>query len=501
MALAFCTDSSKNVNGDLNFDTNLFANRPTDCEAEESIDDHYEIQRCVLWIQENSFLKVALQFPDQLLHCADVIALKLLEKVQSALIYVLADTSYSSCCVDEVAAEHAAADAIIHFGPACLTPCNRLPVLYIFGKQIVDVQHVAQEFLDVVPNTSMDSILIFDVSYFHASDSIYKTLSQYYLNLCQSELIIPTHGPTKDHASSDDNNYCVINGRRLKLKKGLVIEDYVLFFIGQEGPLLTKLLMTLNRCQLFSYDPHLRRARKESVNVNKLLQKRYYAVEKARDSRIVGILMGTLGMSRYLDVIERLKSVARHAGKKTYTIVVGRLNPSKLANFPEIDVFVFVACPDNSLLDSKEFYRPIITPFEFELACVENRQWTGEYITDFRELMPGASHYVPLNDLDQIREPSTNVSLITGRLNLISGRANDDDSSNSDRTLAKKDDHLTVAQIHNHSAGEYLMNRTWRGLNGDQTATVPVSVIQQGASGTASAYNHENNLMGNKDFL
>ena len=41
--------------------------------------------------------------------------------------------------------------------------------------------------------------------------------------------------------------------------------------------------------------------------------------------------------------------------KKSYTISVGKLNPSKLANFLEIECFVLVACPENSLIDSKVF--------------------------------------------------------------------------------------------------------------------------------------------------
>jgi len=74
-----------------------------------------------------------------------------------------------------------------------------------------------------------------------------------------------------------------------------------------------------------------------------------------------------------------------------YTFVVGKLNPAKLANFPEIDCYVIVACPENSLqLDVKEFYRPVITPFELEVALNTARTWTGNYITDFRQLLPGA---------------------------------------------------------------------------------------------------------------
>ena len=48
-----------------------------------------------------------------------------------------------------------------------------------------------------------------------------------------------------------------------------------------------------------------------------------------------------------------------------------------------------VACPENSLVDAKDFYRPVITPFEFEVAVNIARSWTGDYITDFRQLLPG----------------------------------------------------------------------------------------------------------------
>lgn len=36
-----------------------------------------------------------------------------------------------------------------------------------------------------------------------------------------------------------------------------------------------------------------------------------------------------------------------------YTIAVGKLNVAKMANFMEIDIFVLVACPENSLVDSQ----------------------------------------------------------------------------------------------------------------------------------------------------
>lgn len=52
-------------------------------------------------------------------------------------------------------------------------------------------------------------------------------------------------------------------------------------------------------------------------------------------------------------MIEHLRLLIKNSGRKSYTFAMGKLNVAKLANFPEIDVFVMVACPENSLLDSK----------------------------------------------------------------------------------------------------------------------------------------------------
>ena len=81
--------------------------------------------------------QVALQFPDELL-CDSVPIYHSLKRAVDANteLYVLADTSYGryglvthlqrlltgdSCCVDEVAAQHVDADAVVHYGHACMS--------------------------------------------------------------------------------------------------------------------------------------------------------------------------------------------------------------------------------------------------------------------------------------------------------------------------------------------------------------------------------------------
>lgn len=178
-------------------------------------------------------------------------------------------------------------------------------------------------------------------------------------------------------------------GRRFVLKGSQSVADCGMFYVGQEGATLRNFMMTWNRCSFCSFDPETATGRKESVNVNRTLMKRYYAIERAKDAGVVGILVGTLGVADYLSIIEQLKETIRRAGKKTYMFAMGKLNVPKLANFMEIDIFVLIACPENSLLDSSDFYKPVVTPFEMEVACNKNREWSGEYVTDFRHLLPG----------------------------------------------------------------------------------------------------------------
>jgi diphthamide biosynthesis enzyme Dph1/Dph2-like protein len=70
----------------------------------------------------------------------------------------------------------------------------------------------------------------------------------------------------------------------------------------------------------------------------------------------------------YLPLIAHLRQVLAAAHKKAYTISVGKLNPAKLANFPEIECFVLVACPENSLVDAKVCFHFTLTFFHFSWA-------------------------------------------------------------------------------------------------------------------------------------
>lgn len=67
-----------------------------------------------------------------------------------------------------------------------------------------------------------------------------------------------------------------------------------------------------------------------------ILKKRNFLIEKIKDSKTIGIIIGTLSVKNYIKVIERMKKLIELSSKKYYLISVGKPTVAKLANFPEV---------------------------------------------------------------------------------------------------------------------------------------------------------------------
>jgi len=292
-------------------------------------------------------------------------------------------------------------------------------------------------------------------------------------------------------------------GRTYVLPQGVKLEDCTILYIGIENITLTNIMMVHNKCSVIRFDPEQGEAHKETVQVNRLLMKRYFLVQKAKDADVIGIIVGTLGVASYMTIIDHLKKLISAAGKKSYTFVMGKLNVAKMANFMEIDCYVLVACPENSLIDSKEFYRPIVTPFELEIALSKQKEWTGDYITDFQRLLPGLRddgfEYDDQVDQDEISsDEEPRFSLITGEYKkdrLYGSRKPDDTSllTSSIADLSLRNNETALSSLLESPSGAFLKTRTFRGLE-QKTGEHEASEAEEGRSGIARGYSTEKEL-------
>lgn len=378
--------------------------------SEEDLSVRYEIQRTLREIRSRKWKRVALQFPDEMLPDAPKVfrllrrglgnsripmeskkqqngvkqtpppqrgetdvqqAEKAMEKVKlideepSSKLFILADTSYGSCCVDEIAAEHVNADSIVHYGRACLSPTARLPVLYIFTINALELNPVIETFKTTFPNKNEKIVLAADVLYSDHVQPLFERLRNVegYMQVVATSLI---HDPSSS-----------IPNRSLPSLSG-PLSDYSLFHLSQPP---TALLLTMSSrvCALYIYptNPSLPSPTSlEPATTLPLLRRRYFLVTSLASASTWGILINTLSVTSYLPLVQHLHACIVAAGKISYTFVVGKLNAAKLANFAEVEGWVVVGCWESGLVDSKDFYRGCVTPWEL-LGCLEAQQGGG----------------------------------------------------------------------------------------------------------------------------
>ncbi|OQR69510.1 diphthamide biosynthesis protein 2-like [Tropilaelaps mercedesae] len=219
--------------------------------------------------------------------------------------------------------------------------------------------------------------------------------------------------------------------------------------------------------------------------------RRHFLVEKAKDASIIGILVGTLGVRNYLQAIGHLRDLIRKAGRKSYTLAVGKLNVAKLANFQEIDIYVYVACPENSFFDSKEFYRPVVTPYELEVALNPNRKWGTGFFTNFNDILPGGPAYVAVPE-DMENTLNYDISLISGKLRTFGNESElGGEAGVIDNEALVKREAGTVLVARTVGAGEMLVQRSWQGLDPGSGGHTSPSKLKSGRSGIAMRYTNE----------
>lgn len=518
--------------------------------SEEQLYIVYEIERTIIEIRKEKFTRVALQFPDTMLPDAprvfealskgldpptslsnrqrpqpkdpdqltkDMEKLSVTsEKLPAVGLYILADTSYGACCVDEVAAEHISADAIVHYGRACLSPTVKVPVIHIFTiQQLQDQSSLIQDFEDFYVDHRAKIILMADVTYQYHLEGINTVLhSRGYSNVYMTNVV---HDP-----SSPLPNRTIPNEAETDPSK---LREWHLFHISEppEALLLT-LASRLASIRIYPFTAE-RYSQPLLASTKRALNRRYALLTSVSTASIFGILVNTLSVKNYLRVVEHVKSQIQAAGKKSYTFVVGKVNAAKVANFGEIGAWVVIGCWESSLIDSKEFWRPVLTPFELGLALKEDseRVWTGEWSSDFQTILqePAQSGHdiewrnedrtdgkmdeevdrqldseedsaPPDYDLRTGRYVSHARPMQTWRLGASAGK-----NPPSDTLIRRAKGDLAVVGGKTSPGAEYLKSkRMWKGLGSDFEIAYEDAggAIEQGRSGIARGYTHDGDV-------
>lgn len=458
---------------------------------QDEILNAYFVRETAAKIREAKFNRVALQFPDYLLKFAPYVYSALCEYLApDILIFILGDTSYGACCVDEVNAQHLDAQAIVHYGQSCLSPTRTLPVLHVFPNR-------RKVFND------KDRMEIFDsISTIFCSEPIAsRVLIMYDIPLTEPvasleiddcftdddkivEVALPTYSTLSDFVQPDakfvgSRVTCTTeNCGALQFSSITPINDTVILWISENqdvesdfsSPAMRNAALQFangmsNSCQkMFSL---VLRRNLEQVDACRLFRRRAGTLSRVVQAQRIGVVAGTLAISGANEAIEDAVRIVEQAGKHAYIILVGKPTPPKLLNFEEIEAFVFVSCPFRALFSSKEVPVPVLTPFELKLAlCNRDEVYEKPYKVGF-------VNSSKLEEENATSSADNNVSVRSG---------------------------LDVSVNNGSSASSFYKSRIWKGLTerrGGQSDSIPVealsSEIQEGSSGLPLRYTTEMN--------
>lgn len=442
--------------------------------------------------------------------------------------YILADTSYGSCCVDEIAAEHVAADAVIHYGRSCLSPTTRLPVIYIYTSQTLSLPLAISSFIQTFPDREEKVLLMADITFqIHIPKIVAALREEGYTNLAAPEVV-------RDPAS-------VVPNRLVEETVRENLSEYKLWHVS-EPPKALLLTLASRVKEMYIYPTHGSQTSTTTdgptpqavlANTSMLLRRRYALLTTLSTAPILGILINTLSVSDHLSALSSLRELIARAGKKSYTFVVGKVNAAKLANFSEIGGWVVVGCWESSLIEGGEFYKGVVTPFELGVALAgQGRGWDGSWRGDFGGL-PDPSSMKEDSEKDSLEaemngdgangeqqggvdddsesesEPPV-YDLRTGRYisNSRPMRTSTTANSHPPSSASNQDSNSPTAQPEKSRSlikraqgdlatingtlspgAEYLRTqRTWTGLGSDFAETEAPDTIEEGRSGVARGY-------------
>ncbi|XP_050521998.1 2-(3-amino-3-carboxypropyl)histidine synthase subunit 2 isoform X2 [Daktulosphaira vitifoliae] len=387
-----------------------------------------EIEKCVDWIKQGNYETVCIQLPDNMLHISVEISLEF-EKLLGFRVYILGDTSYGSCCVDETAAQHVNADCVIHFGRACLTPTSCLPVYYILPKQNLDIQKCSTIILEQFSSIDEPILVLYDVVYHHLRNYLVESLASI-KSIVISNLDLPHSEENKDVVKLFGRQFSDCNYKYIIY---LTFDNYMnnvnRFILNKQGS------------EVYLYKNNFDVLIEESLS--KVIKQKYYIHEKIKDCTHIGILICSLSMKGLMDHIKKVKSLCKAHNKKSYIFSVGRPNVAKLANFPEVQIFVNITCSEGVIENKKEFMQLIVGIEDIEVALFQEN-------TDIPDVSLVSNK---LRNIQSLSENLTASSALTSR---------------SDMSLS-----LTT------------QNRTWIGLNPLDNRP-PIALAAEGRKGTPS---------------
>ncbi|KAL5582591.1 hypothetical protein UlMin_015033 [Ulmus minor] len=327
---------------------------------------NFELHKCVWRVRSSKASRVALQLPEGLLMYSLVLSDIISTFGGADQCFVLGDVTYGACCVDDLAASALQADLLIHYGHSCLVPVNvtSVPCLYVFVDIAIDVGRLIRTV--EISLTNVNIVLAGTIQFASAIRAAKPELESRGFRV-----LIPQSKPLsagevlgctapKISPSSFSSN---INGEIETERETVVV------FVADGRFHLEAFMIANPGIRAFRYDPYMGKLFLEEYDHKGMRTSRKNAVLKAKDATNWGIILGTLGRQGNPRILEFLEKKMREKGFAYTVVLMSEISPTRIGLFEDsVDAWIQIACPRLSIDWGDAFRKPLLNPFEAEIA-------------------------------------------------------------------------------------------------------------------------------------
>ncbi|KAJ1758161.1 Diphthamide biosynthesis protein 1 [Coemansia sp. RSA 2523] len=324
---------------------------------------NFEIHKTVWQIRRLGATRVALQFPEGLMIFACTIS-DILETFCGVELVIMGDVTYGACCVDDYTAVALGCDFIVHYGHSCLIPVNVTTVktMYVFVDIGIDTEHFIRT---VEKNFEAGTriALVGVIQFVTALQTCKHLLSTKYT------AVIPQSKPLSP-------------GELLGCTSPRLTDIDVIVYLGDGRFHLESIMIHNPEIPAYAYNPYNKKFTRERYSHDEMHSLRKNAVASAKQAKKFGLILGTLGRQGSPKVLEELQERLEQRNIAYEVILLSEIFPQKLAQFPDIDCWVQIACPRLSIDWGYAFPKPLLTPYEANVA-LDAIEWQDTYPMDF----------------------------------------------------------------------------------------------------------------------
>jgi len=282
------------------------------------------------------------------------IFMRFVPSVQTATI--LGDVTFGACCIEDLACQAVDVDFLVHYGHSCIVPTDQtaISMLYIHVEVQVDVEHLVET---VRLNFSPEQRLVFMGSVQFTSGTL-QAVEELKKNFC-GEAEIPRVPQVKPLGV----------GETLGCTSPVIGEvDVVLFVCDGRFHLESAMIQNPHVREFFRYDPFAKTLTREEFAHAEMHGTRRAAIRTAKEAKLVGLILGTLGRQGSSGVLEEVELLLEKRGIDHISLLLSEISPERLALFDDVEAWVQVACPRLSLDWGDAYAKPLLTPYEAHVA-------------------------------------------------------------------------------------------------------------------------------------